>query len=265
MRLASFNVNSLGARRPILERWLKSGDFDIVCLQETKCRDDAFPQDLLTDFGYEAAIHGQKSYNGVAVLSKHPIAERQRGLPGLAPDPDLGTQQARYLEVETAGLIVASIYLPNGNPVLDDPAESPKFTYKLTWMDHLLRRAAELLALERPVVLAGDYNAIPYDEDVYDPVAFRHDALTRPETRARYFRLLHAGYTDAIAAMHGPGAYTYWDYQGGAWQWDKGLRIDHLLLSPEAGDRLIDCGVDKTPRGWPKASDHTPVWCALAD
>jgi exodeoxyribonuclease-3 len=223
-------------------------------LQEIKCLTDDFPHMEVTAQGYNAVAVGQKTYNGVALLAKHPITDVVTSLPG-----DEGDTQARYLEASVGDLRVATIYLPNGNP-----SGTEKFTYKLGWMDRLTARAKELLASEKPVVLGGDYNICPRDEDVYNPALFANDALCRPESRARFRSLINLGYTDALRALYpNEHLYTYWDYQGGAWPRDLGLRIDHLLLSPQAADRLTAAGVDKTPRAEEKASDHTPAWCEL--
>jgi len=254
--IATWNVNSIKARLPNALAWLKSASPDVALLQELKCIDNNFPRLEIEELGYHVAVHGQKSYNGVAILSKAPLEDVTVGLPG-----DAGDEQARYLEATTHGLRVASIYLPNGNPI-----KTEKFTYKLAWMDRLIDHARSLLASERPVVLGGDYNVIPQDEDVYDPRAFASDALTQPESRQRFRALLNLGYTEAFRALHRePHLYSFWDYQGGAWQNDHGLRIDHFLLSPQAADHLEACDIDRGPRGEPKASDHTPVVCRLSD
>lgn len=203
--------------------------------------------------GYHVETHGQKTYNGVAILSKFPMENVMRRLPG--DDED---EQARYMEVTINGFRIASIYLPNGNPV-----ETEKFPYKLQWMDRLIARARHLLADETPVILAGDYNIIPEDKDCYDPAAWEGDALTRAESRDRFRQILNMGYTDAYRALNSDVNYTYWDYQRGAWQKDNGIRIDHLLLSPQAADRLEAVGIDKSPRGQERPSDHTPIWIEL--
>lgn len=256
MKIATWNVNSIKARLPNVLDWLKSADPDVVLMQEIKTVDEGFPRLEIEELGYTCAVHGQKSYNGVAILSKHGLEDVSSGLPG-----DVGDEQARYLEATVGGVRVATIYLPNGNPT-----DSEKFPYKLGWMDRLKARAAALLAEERPVVLGGDYNVIPTDDDVHDPVAWQGDALIRPETRSAFRQILWLGYTDAFRAKDPtPHKYSFWDYQGGAWQKDHGIRIDHLLLSPQAADRLEAAGIDTAPRGKQKASDHTPVWCTLAD
>lgn len=254
LRVASWNVNSIKARLPNVTDWLGKAAPDVVLLQETKCQDDGFPLLELEAAGYRAAIHGQKGYNGVAILSRRPVEDVVRGL----PEAD-GDDQARYIEATVAGVRVASLYLPNGNPAPGD-----KFDYKLQWMRRLVIHAKALLAREVPLVLGGDYNVCPADDDVYDPVNWQADALCRPESRALFRELCHLGLTDAFRALHPePGRYTFWDYQAGAWQRDLGLRIDHLLLSPQAADRLVACDIDKEPRGRDKASDHTPIWVDL--
>ncbi|MEQ9488665.1 MAG: exodeoxyribonuclease III [Alphaproteobacteria bacterium] len=258
MRIATFNVNSLRARLDNVLEWLESAEPDVVLLQETKCQDENFPDLELSGLGYKAAVHGQKSYNGVAILSKHAIEDVVCGLPG---DPE--DDQARYIEGTVRGVRVASIYLPNGNPT-----DGPKLPYKLKWMERLRDHVAEtILPKELPTVLGGDYNIVPTDDDVYDPEKWVDDALCLPESRARFRALLNLGLTEAWKALH-PTAkhqYSYWDYVQGRWQKDEGLRIDHLLLSPQAADLLTGCEIDKTPRAKEKPSDHTPVWCELAD
>lgn len=254
MRIATWNVNSVRARLPNVVEWLNQASPDVVLLQEIKCQDEAFPRLEIEAAGYGAAVHGQKSYNGVAILSKHPMSDIRTGLPG-----DTADDQARYVEATIAGVRVASLYLPNGNPT---PGE--KFDYKLAWMRRLIEHAKALLATEQPFILGGDYNICPQDEDVYDPAGWQNDALCRPESRALFRQLCHLGLTEAFRSLHAQaGCYTFWDYQAGAWQRDNGLRIDHLLLSPQAADRLIACKIDKEPRGRDKASDHTPIWVDL--
>jgi len=256
MKIATWNVNSVKARLPNVLEWLQSAAPDVVLLQEIKTVDDTFPRLEIEGLGYACAVHGQKSYNGVAILSKRGLEDVSAGLPG-----DDADEQARYLEATVDGVRVATIYLPNGNPT-----DSEKFPYKLAWMARLRDRAAALLTDERPVVLGGDYNVIPTDEDVHDAAAWAGDALIRPETRAAFRSVLWLGYTDAFRAKDPtPHKYSFWDYQGGAWQKDHGIRIDHLLLSPQAADRLKAAGIDSGPRGKAKASDHTPVWCELTD
>ena len=256
MKLATFNLNGIRARLPRLLEWLEREKPDIACLQELKCADESLPIGDIEAAGYGAVWHGQKGFNGVAILAREKSPDlRRMGLPG---DPD--DTHSRYIEAEVDGLIVASIYLPNGNPV-----GTEKFDYKLRWMDRLRDHAAELLALERPVVLAGDLNVVPEDRDVFSVRATQHDALLQPETRARWRQLLAQGWTDALRAFHPTDdkLYTFWDYTAGCWQRDAGFRIDHLLCSPEAADRLVDAGVDKWARGEEKASDHAPTWVAL--
>jgi exodeoxyribonuclease-3 len=257
MKIATFNVNGIRSRLPRLLEWLEESAPDVACLQEIKISDDIFPAAELRDAGYGAVWHGQKGFNGVAILARgaDPV-ETKRGLPG---DPD--DAHSRYIEAEVAGVTVASIYLPNGNP-----QPGPKFDYKLAWMERLIEHAATLFAGEAPVVLAGDYNVVPTDtkDDVFSAAAMAADALMQPESRAAWRRLLHSGWTDAVRAIYPTGkVYTFWDYQAGAWARDAGFRIDHLLLSPSAADRLTDAGVDKTARAKEKASDHAPTWIRL--
>ncbi|HTK73535.1 MAG TPA: exodeoxyribonuclease III [Croceibacterium sp.] len=256
MRIASFNINGIRARRERLLEWLQETRPSVACLQEIKCQDADFPAADFEAIGYRAAWHGQKGFNGVAVLADNedPL-EVVHGLPG---DPE--DEQARFIEADIRGVRVVNLYLPNGNP-----QPGPKFDYKLAWMERLRARLAELLARERPTVVVGDFNVIPYDRDVWSPQAMANDALMQPQSRAAYARLLNDGWTDALAALNPRGGvWTYWDYQAGAWQRDHGFRIDHLLLSPEAADRLVKAGVDKEYRGREKASDHAPVWVELA-
>jgi exodeoxyribonuclease-3 len=255
MRIATWNVNSVKQRLSNLLAWLGERQPDVVCLQETKCVDEAFPRLELESAGYNVAVHGQKTFNGVAILSKLPFDEVTPRLPGSNED-----DHARFLEAvvstKAGALRVASIYLPNGNP-----PDGDKYSYKLKWMDRLFRYAHERLALEEPLVLAGDFNVIPAAADVYNPAAWVDDALFRPATREAFQSLLGLGLTDALRAVSdAPGQYTFWDYQAGAWQKNWGLRIDHLLLSPQASDRLINVGIDSYVRAWEKPSDHVPVW-----
>ncbi|MBA4049219.1 MAG: exodeoxyribonuclease III [Sphingomonas sp.] len=255
MKIVSFNVNGIKARLPRLLEYLAEEAPDVVCLQELKSADDGLPVRDIDAAGYGAVWHGQKGFNGVAILARGatPVL-RQKGLAGEAED-----DQSRYIEAEVGGLIVASIYLPNGNP-----QPGPKFDYKLRWFDRLRAHATALLAEERAVVLAGDYNVIPNDDDTYSVAAMADDALMQPQSRASYRALLAQGWTDALRTRHcHGGVWTFWDYQAGAWQRDAGFRIDHLLLSPVAADRLIDAGVDKAHRGREKASDHAPTWARL--
>ncbi|WP_413987840.1 exodeoxyribonuclease III [Labrys okinawensis] len=259
MRVASWNVNSIRQRLPHLLGWLKDAQPDVVCLQEIKCLDEAFPSLEIEAMGYNVAIHGQKTFNGVAILSKHPFDEVKARLPG-----DDADEQSRYLEAVistgSGALRVASIYLPNGNPV-----GTEKYPYKLGWMERLRVHIAGLLALEEPFVMAGDYNIIPMPEDAKNPAEWVNDALFLLQSRAKFRELLALGLTDAFRACeHGPGHFTFWDYQGGGWQKDNGIRIDHLLLSPQAAARLQGCAIDKAMRGQEKASDHVPIRCDLA-
>ena len=255
MKLVTYNVNGIKARLPRLLEYLTEQQPDIVCLQEIKSSDDSFPHADIEALGYGAVWHGQKGFNGVAVLARGQVpVERQRGLAGEAED-----EHSRYLECEVDGLVVASIYLPNGNP-----QPGPKFDYKLRWMERLATHARTLLDAEVPTVLMGDYNVIPNDDDTFSVRAMASDALMQPESRAAYRRLLAQGWTDALRTRHPTGGvWTFWDYQAGAWQRDAGFRIDHLLLSPQAADRLVDAGVDKEYRGRDKASDHAPTWVRL--
>lgn len=255
MRIASWNVNSIKARLPLVLAWLRQANPDVVLFQEIKVVDEGFPADDIGELGYNIAVVGQKTYNGVAVISKHPIETLFSGLPG---DPN--DHEARYLEVATGGIRVASIYAPNGNPI-----GGARFPYKLAWLDRLCEHMASALADEEACVFAGDYNVAPTDGDVHDPGAWRDDALCQPASRAAFRRLLHLGYVDAIRAVRDEDhQYTWWDYRGRGWAGDKGLRIDHLLLSPQAIDRLTGAGIDREPRGWERTSDHTPVWCELS-
>lgn len=258
--IATWNVNSIKARLPRVQEWLHEFQPDIALLQELKTVDDTFPRMEIEALGYNIETVGQKTYNGVAILSKDKIDVTHRALPG-----DSSDEQSRYIEANTFGLRVASIYLPNGNPIHGENGEKhEKFSYKLAWMDRLIAHAKTLLDEEIPLILAGDYNVCPTDDDVYDVQAFANDALCQPESRQRFFDLLNLGLTEAFRTLNpAPHLYSYWDYQRGAWQKDNGVRIDHLLLSPEAADRLSDVGIDKTPRGKEKASDHTPVWARI--
>lgn len=255
VRIVSYNVNGIKARLPRLLEYLAEEQPDIVCLQELKASDETFPEADVRAAGYHPLWHGQKGFNGVAILSRGEVPiERQRGLAGEPED-----EHSRYLEAAVGDTIVASIYLPNGNP-----QPGPKFDYKLRWINRLRERAAVLLAEERPVVLAGDYNVIPNDDDVFSVRAMQADALMQPESRAGYRALLAQGWTDSLRTRFPMGGvWTFWDYQAGAWQRDTGFRIDHLLLSPIAADRLLDAGVDKAYRGREKASDHAPTWVRL--
>ena len=257
MRIATYNINGVKARLPRLLEWLEETQPDVACLQEVKSQDDGFPVAEFERIGYGAIWHGQKSWNGVAILAKgcEPV-EVQRGLPGDPLD-----EHARYIEAAVNGVCIASIYLPNGNP-----QPGPKFDYKLAWMRRLHARAAELMQAEIPAVLAGDFNVIPTPQDIWAPAALLDDALRQPESVAAYRALLGQGWTDALAS-HYPqgGVWTFWDFQAGAWPRDHGFRIDHVLLSPAVADRLVSCGVDKDHRCREKASDHAPTWVELTD
>lgn len=256
MKIATWNVNSAKARLPLITDWLRTASPDVVLFQEIKCETAAFPTGAFEDLGYHVNAVGQKAYNGVAMLSKAPAEDVLTRLPGEPED-----EQARYVEATVSGVRIASLYLPNGNPV---PGE--KFAYKLRWMDRLYDHARGLLAQEIPVVLGGDYNIIPEARDVFSPQAFAGDALFRPESKAKFRALLNLGLTEAYRALHDDDrAYTFWDYQAGSWPRDNGLRIDHFLLSPQAADRLAGCTIDRGPRGLEKASDHTPVVLELRD
>ncbi|MCB2066901.1 MAG: exodeoxyribonuclease III [Erythrobacter sp.] len=259
MRIASFNINGIKARLPRLKEWLEETRPAVACLQEIKTQDDGFPADEFAQIGYQAIWHGQKSFNGVAVLADGTApVEIKRGL-GIDGPNDGEGEQARYLEAEVNGVRICNLYLPNGNP-----HPGPKFDYKLAWMQRLRARMQELLAMEQPCVVLGDFNVIPQDQDVWAVKAMADDALMQPESRDAYARLLGDGWTDAIATLNPRGGvWTYWDYQAGAWQKDHGFRIDHVLLSPQAADRLVSAGVDKPYRGREKASDHAPVWVEL--
>ncbi|HEY0330804.1 MAG TPA: exodeoxyribonuclease III [Rhodopseudomonas sp.] len=258
MRIATWNVNSVRQRLDHLLVWLKDCAPDIVCLQEIKCVDDAFPREAIEALGYNVVTHGQKTFNGVALLSKYPLEEATPQLPGDADD-----LHARFIEgvvsLQSGVVRVACLYLPNGNP-----PETEKYTYKLKWMSRLLEYAKERLKAEEPLILAGDFNVIPAPADVYNPPAWVGDALFKPQTRESFQALLGLGLTDALRAVtDAPGQYTFWDYQAGAWQKNWGIRIDHLLLSPQAADRLTSVGIDKHVRSWEKPSDHVPVWIDL--
>lgn len=266
MKIATFNINGIKARINALPEWLDEAQPDVVVLQEIKSVDEAFPRELFEDRGYNVETHGQKSFNGVAILSKLPLEDVRRGLPG-----DDSDEQARWIEATVVGkqaIRICGLYLPNGNPVeLDEegrPVEGGKYAYKLAWMERLRQRAKDLLAEEMPALMAGDYNIIPQAEDAKTPDAWKDDALHRPESRAAFQRIVALGFTEAFRARHqGPGHYSFWDYQAGAWNRNNGIRIDHFLLSPQAADLLRDCQIDKDVRGRDKPSDHVPVWVDL--
>ena len=259
MKIVTWNINGVKARIETAVAWLKHENPDVVCLQEIKSVDEGFPAPEFQALGYTIATHGQKGFNGVAILSKTPLEDVRRGLPG-----DESDTQARYIEATvmhgSEAVRVGCLYLPNGNPIATD-----KFTYKLAWMARLEAHARALLADEMALVLAGDYNVIPMPQDAKRPQAWTGDALFQPESRAAYRRLIQLGLTDGTRACHPePGVYTFWDYQAGAFQKDDGIRIDHLLLSPQAADRLTGAGIAKEARAMEKPSDHTPAWVELA-
>lgn len=255
MRIATWNVNSIRQRLDHAVRWLGETRPDVVCLQEIKCQTEAFPKEAFEQLGYNVSVHGQKGFNGVALLSRLPLEDVTHGLAG-----DDGDEQARFIEAVVSvkgGVVrVACIYLPNGNP-----PDTEKYPYKLGFMERLSAFAADRLKLEEPLILAGDFNVIPEPRDAAEPAAWVNDALFLPRTRTAFRSLVNLGLTDALRATSDAGRlYTFWDYQAGAWQRDLGIRIDHLLLSPQAADRLIATGVDKHVRAWEKPSDHVPVW-----
>ncbi|GAW36126.1 exodeoxyribonuclease III [Roseovarius sp. A-2] len=258
MKIASFNINGIKARHQALTDWLDDASPDVALLQEIKSVDESFPREMIEDRGYNVETHGQKGFNGVAILSKRPLEDVTRGLPG-----DDDDEQARWIEATVMGehrtLRLCGLYLPNGNPV-----PGPKYDYKLAWMERLRARAAALLESEEPVLMGGDYNIIPQDEDAARPEAWTKDALALPDSRAAFRRILNLGYTEAFRARtQGPGHYSFWDYQAGAWNRNDGIRIDHFLLSPQAADLLTDCHIEKEMRGRDKPSDHVPVWVEI--
>ena len=257
MRIATFNINGIKARIEALTEWLEDAKPDVALLQEIKSVDENFPRDHFEDLGFRVETHGQKSFNGVAILSKLPLEDVTRGLPG-----DDSDEQARWIEATVIGdrpVRVCGLYLPNGNP-----APGPKYDYKLAWMERLYNRAQALLAQEEPALMAGDYNVIPQDEDAARPEAWTTDALALPTSRAVFRRVLNLGYTEAFRARSvAPGHYSFWDYQAGAWDRNDGIRIDHFLLTPQCADLLRDCWIEKDVRGREKPSDHVPVWVDL--
>nr|WP_321252462.1 exodeoxyribonuclease III [uncultured Ruegeria sp.] len=254
MKIATFNINGIKARAEALPRWLDDAQPDVVLLQEIKSVDENFPREMFEERGYNVETHGQKSFNGVAILSKLPLEDVTRGLPG-----DDADEQARWIEATVVGkkaVRICGLYLPNGNP-----APGPKYDYKLAWMDRLYERAKDLLASEEPALMAGDYNIIPQAEDAKRPDAWREDALFRPDSRAAFRKILNLGFTEAFRARtQGPGHYSFWDYQAGAWNKNDGIRIDHFLLTPQAADLMRYCRIDAEVRGQEKPSDHVPVW-----
>jgi exodeoxyribonuclease-3 len=257
MKIATFNINGIKARIEALPRWLEAARPDVACLQEIKSVDEGFPRQLFEDMGYRVETHGQKGFNGVAILSRLPLEDVARGLPG-----DDSDEQARWIEATVIGaraVRVVSLYLPNGNP-----APGPKFDYKLAWMARMASRVQAMLATEEPLVFAGDYNVIPEPQDAARPEAWVEDALFRPESRSAFRRLIHLGLTEAFRAREpGPGHYSFWDYQANAWERNNGIRIDHHLLSPQAADLLTGAGIDRDVRAGDKPSDHVPVWITL--
>ena len=255
MKLVTWNVNSINQRLPLLLQWLQANAPDVVMLQELKCMDEKFPRAEIEAAGYTCEVFGQKSWNGVAILSRHPMQDVTRGLAG-----DDSDEQSRYIEATIKGIRVGCLYLPNGNPV-----DSEKYPYKLRWMDRLAAHAQNLLAQEIPFVLGGDFNIIPHARDCHDPVVWADDALFRLQSRQKFRTLLNLGLTEAFRAVNdNAGEYTFWDYQAGAWPRNHGIRIDHFLLSPQAADKLASCVIDREPRSWEKASDHVPVVLELA-
>ncbi|WP_299893893.1 exodeoxyribonuclease III [uncultured Ruegeria sp.] len=257
MKIATFNINGIKARVEALPRWLDEAQPDVVLLQEIKSVDENFPREIFEERGFNVETHGQKSFNGVAILSKLPLEDVSRGLPG-----DDADEQARWIEATVVGkkvLRLCGLYLPNGNPAL-----GPKYDYKLAWMERLYDRARTLLATEEPALMAGDYNIIPQAEDAKRPEAWREDALFRPESRAAFRKILNLGFTEAFrATTQSAGHYSFWDYQAGAWNRNDGIRIDHFLLTPQAADLMRDCQIDAAVRGHEKPSDHVPVWVDL--
>ena len=257
MKIASFNINGIKARLPALLEWLKEADPDVALLQELKSLDDNMPREQIEDLGYQIETHGQKSFNGVAILSKLPLEDVSRGLPG-----DDSDEQARWIEATVMGetaIRICGLYLPNGNP-----APGPKYDYKLAWMERLFDRAQDLLKLEEPALMAGDYNIIPQAEDAKRPDDWRADAQFMLESRTAYRKILNLGFTEALRARNSaPETYTFWDYQAGAWNKNDGIRIDHFLLSPQCADLLVDCQIDSDVRDREKPSDHVPIWVEL--
>ncbi|WP_209503662.1 MULTISPECIES: exodeoxyribonuclease III [unclassified Ruegeria] len=257
MKIATFNINGIKARTEALPRWLDDAQPDVVLLQEIKSVDENFPREMFEDRGYNVETHGQKSFNGVAILSKLQLEDVSRGLPG-----DDNDEQARWIEATVVGkkaLRLCGLYLPNGNP-----APGPKYDYKLAWMERLYDRAKALMKSEEPALMAGDYNIIPQAEDAKRPDAWQEDALFRPESRSAFRKILNLGFTEAFrATTQGPDHYSFWDYQAGAWNRNDGIRIDHFLLTPQAADLMRDCQIDAAVRGHEKPSDHVPVWIDL--
>ncbi len=258
MKIATFNINGVKARIEALTTWLQDSAPDIAVLQEIKSVDEGFPREIIEDLGYNVETHGQKGFNGVAILSKLPLEDVTRGLPG-----DDSDEQARWIEATVVGekpLRICGLYLPNGNPV-----PGPKYDYKLAWMERLYARAELLMAREEPALMCGDYNIIPQPEDAARPQVWTDDALFRPESRAAFRKIVNLGFTEAFRARHqGPNHYSFWDYQAGAWDRNDGIRIDHFLLTPQCADLLNDCWIESDLRGREKPSDHVPVWVDLS-
>ena len=265
MKIATFNINGVKARIGALTDWIDNAQPDVAILQEIKSVDDGFPRDIFEDKGYNVETHGQKGFNGVAILSKLPLEDVTRGLPGAkgAGREGADDEEARYIEATVVGdkaVRICGLYLPNGNP-----APGPKYDYKLRWMDRLRDRAKELLLSEEPALMAGDYNIIPQAEDAARPDAWRDDALFRLDSRNAFRRIQNLGFTEAFRARDaGPGHYSFWDYQAGAWEKNDGIRIDHFLLTPQCADLLNNCWIESDMRGRDKPSDHVPVWVDLA-
>jgi exodeoxyribonuclease III len=258
MKIATYNVNGINGRLTVLLRWLKESQPDVACLQELKAPNERFPEDAIQEAGYKAIWHGQKSWNGVAVLAKNEfdLKEVGRGLPG---DPD--DEQSRYIEALVNGILICCLYLPNGNP-----APGPKFDYKLAWLNRLNKKGKKLLGLKKPVILLGDYNVVPSDQDAYKPERWVKDAVFFPESKAAFQQLLKQGWIDAIRKLYpDQKIFTYWDYFRDAFNRDAGIRMDHILLSPDMKKRLIAGGVDRHVRGWEKTSDHAPVWIEIKE
>ena len=257
MKIATFNINGVKARIDTLTTWLTESAPDVAVLQEVKSVDEGFPRQIIEDLGYNVETHGQKGFNGVAILSKLPLEDVTRGLPG--DDTD---EQARWIEATVIGdkaVRICGLYLPNGNP-----APGPKYDYKLAWMDRLYTRACDLMSAEEPALMCGDYNIIPQPEDAAHPSAWADDALFLPQSRAAFRKIVNLGFTEAFRARHaGPAHYSFWDYQAGAWDRNDGIRIDHFLLTPQCADLLNDCWIESDIRGREKPSDHVPVWVDL--
>ena len=257
MKIASFNINGIKARTPALLEWLKEAKPDVALLQEIKSVDESFPREVFEELGYNVETYGQKSFNGVAIFSKYPLREIKRGLPG-----DKSDEQARWIEATICSpheIKICCLYLPNGNPL-----PGPKYDYKLEWMDRLYQRAEELISSERPSLMAGDFNIIPQAEDAASPKNWVNDALFKLESRSKFRKIINLGFLDAFRACNdGPGHYSFWDYQAGAWNKNDGIRIDHFLLSPNCADLLTDCKIDSDIRGREKPSDHVPIWIKL--